>query len=456
MNLMSLSRIHLLLLALLPLADSLAAQTIADFEPASDPKWEARNVAAAIASEAPTQGQAYLKLSNPQEPRRAYVRLPVPADADFAARASLSAQLRNPAGTGEVKLAWLALDAAGRPIFQRRFTLAPGEAWIRLDEPLGAWRWDDRFVGGWDEVRSLALRIDSDAAEIHLDDVRLAGDAQADAPQRWLLDVAFGDRTYKKISDDGLLVATDALEGFSDADLQRLLRDMRQSRLFLRRIFGPAVRPTEQSGSAALLIFSDPAEHRAFFERLGQQWRVTISPPSAQGYTVQDIATSTYRAELGPRRPVYLHESVHAIVARDLRLQSSHEPHTPLQEGLANFVQICAHPQSLKRRVYVDAFARPFDASTGGAFKPLQALFESRATPREYAQLASVVAFLIERKPELLQAIAKGLAEGAPIGQILSRQGTSWQGLQDEWLAWGRARYVDDNGPIFDVPPELR
>ena len=186
---------------------------------------------------------------------------------------------------------------------------------------------------------------------------------------------------------------------------------------------------------------------------------MSISPPKAGGYTVQDVASSTYKPELGPRRPVYLHESVHAIVARDVRLIPGYPPHNALQEAVANFVQICVFPKSLDRGIYAKYFAQPIDPSGGGIFKPLERLFADPVTTKEYAQLASVFAYLLEKEPALLRELAKGSASGISASDVLQKRHTSWQQVQDAWTAWGRQRFAaggNSNAPIFPLPPELR
>ena len=57
-------------------------------------------------------------------------------------------------------------------------------------------------------------------------------------------------------------------------------------------------------------------------------------------------------AERGVRRPVYVHESTHAVVARDLRLLTGNAKHSPLQEGIATYVQLCLHPDSVDRGAF--------------------------------------------------------------------------------------------------------
>jgi hypothetical protein len=260
------------------------------------------------------------------------------------------------------------------------------------------------------------------------------------------------------MQQDDMLVATDAVEALGDAELARLLQDMREAREFIRRAFGDAVRPTDDAGPLMLLIFSEAGAHRAFFQKLAGHWRAEIAPPVAQGYTVQDIATSTYRAELGPRRPVYIHEATHAIVARDLRLQSSHVPHSPLQEGIANFVQVCFHPASVDRRAFVENFAKPVDPQGQGFFKPLEVLFTTRTTTGQYAQLASFVAYLLENDSQLLRELTRGLADGQTAQNVLDQQGKTWQAVQEAWQDWGRRRFAGDGADQqpFSIPSEIR
>jgi hypothetical protein len=235
---------------------------------------------------------------------------------------------------------------------------------------------------------------------------------------------------------------------------------MLRTRKFVRRVFGNVVRPTDDMGAPPmLLIFIDEARRAAFFERLGTEWNAVIVLGKSQGYTVQDIATAGYEPTLGVRRPVYLHESVHAIVARDLRLLTGHPPHTPLQEGLATYVQLAVHPGSIDRRAFARSFSQPIDPTGGGFFKPLENLLTEPATTDRYAQLASVIAYLLEHDPALLQSLVGGLTEGRSATEILTRHGSNWPSLQDQWLAWGRrqfdAREEPESGRIFDVPEEF-
>jgi hypothetical protein len=187
---------------------------------------------------------------------------------------------------------------------------------------------------------------------------------------------------------------------------------------------------------------------------------VRIGAPRSQGYTVQDIATSTFDAKLGPHRPVYFHEAVHTVVARDLRLLTGHEPHRPMQEAIANYLQVCLHPKSLPRSAYVKHFGRPIDSSGNGFFKPLEMLFTKPVTTKEYAQLASLAAFLIENDQPLLRDLARGLADDETAPEVLARTGRTWEQLQAAWLTWGQQRFraggADADAPAFAPPAEFR
>lgn len=436
-----------------------------DFEAVAAPAVAAAiqpaNLTVAASSDGAAEGKSYVRLS-PTRPEAnvAQLRLPLAAGGNPAGRASFTAAVRAPGATRTIELRWYALDARNRPLFQRRVDLEPGEKWVRLDEPLRTWRWDNRRVGDWDEVTSVTVVVAApDVERVDLDDVRFTGAADEARNADWLLDLAFADRPRETAHADGLLVATDAVDAFAPADLNRLRDDMRRARAWLRRTFGDAARPTDDvAAPAALLIFKNAHDYPQFYERLGRAWRVNIAAPRAQGYTVQDVATSTYDPKLGPRRPVYFHEAVHAIVARDLRLLAGHEPHKPLQEGIANFLQVCAHPQSLPRSAYVKHFARPIDPGGGGFFKALETLFTKPVTTKEYAQLASVIAYLVEREPKLLRDLARGLADGGTATEVIARAGTTWAKLEAAWFAWGQERFRGGNpdAPAFAPPAEFR
>lgn len=450
------------LIALIALAASngLRADVIlADFE-ADRPVQSSSNVTADRIEAGSPQGRGHLRLTMlPDGLTAGSVQWRLPAGTDFEGRGGLVAQMRVTGGNETKILRWVAFDEQGRPIFQRRFELKPGEAWIRLEEPLRQWRWHDVHPGDWSDVRQIGLRIETPTAQVEVDDVRLVGTSTPAQRTDWLLRVAFEDRPVERMETSDLLVATDAVDAFSEADLSRLLDDMARVRAWVKRVFGDTVRPIDGEGPVMLLIFKEDSDRQAFFKRLGEQWRATLGATQAQGFTVQDICSSTYDPAQGPRRPVYLHESVHGIVARELRLPVGYPRTSPLQEGLANYLQLCVHPRSLGRATFTTNFNRPIDPAGKGFFKPLRSLFDARPMAEQYAQLASVVAYLVERDPKLLRDLAAGLSDGQSATDILARRQTDWQALERAWLEWGRQAFPADssNLPVlFALPQEFQ
>jgi hypothetical protein len=75
-----------------------------------------------------------------------------------------------------------------------------------------------------------------------------------------------------------------------------------------------------------------------------------------------------------------------------------------------------------------------------------------------YAQLASLVGYLLAERPGWLGAIAAGLADDRSLDDVLAAQGTTLDALEADWLAWGRARFstreVLEGGRHFPLPEE--
>ena len=353
---------------------------IADFESLRTVAVDVPGAKVTTETEGAAQGERFLRIARPNE--RATVRFGVPKSTSFVGREQFVAQVR---ASEPANLIWSALDEHDRQIFVRSVKIDAGDAWKRLELPLHTWRWPSSHPGDWDEVRRVAIRIDSKGVDhIDLDDLRVEQSAPADERTSFLLDLAF-EKRERKVADRGeFLIATDAADAFRDADLQRWLDDFSNARKFIRRIFGDAVRPIEQITSPPmLLIFSREEARGEFFKRLNDAWDAKINVGKAQGFTVQDIATATYVQTLGVRRPVYLHEAVHAIVSRDLRVLPGHEAQGTLQEAIATYVQLCVFPTAIAPDIYPKAFAQPVDGK--GIFKPLETLMKSDATSKDYA-----------------------------------------------------------------------
>lgn len=358
-------------------------------------------------------------------------------------------------GEPNVGLRVVAIDGAGRRLYQRRVRIRSGEAWERVELPLVEWRWGN-VVGAWGEVRKLAIEVETSVLSVGFDDIAWIDGADAKAGRDWLVKLAFAGRDARMVEADGLLIATDAVEEIGEADLRRMLGNARKVRAMVKRLFGDAVRPIDHPTPAAFLIFRDAEEGGEFWKRVGKSWMAEIRVSVAGGFTVQDIATSSWDARQGADRPVYLHETVHAVLGRDVRLVIGNERHWWLHEGMANYVQLCVYPQALRAEVYPSAFAR-YAAGQQGLFVPVKELLSKRGTARNYAQLASVAAFLVEKRPGWLPVIARTLAEGGTAQEGLKRCGSSLEGLEKEWMEWGRVRFRVKRGVEaghFEKPAE--
>lgn len=426
------------------------------------PSISPRNVRVALVPGDGAGSLYRISLLGDEAPARGVLVFSLPEGAKASNSGGVAAKLRLSGGKGgSVRLRWLAIDADGRVILVRRFHLPPAEKAREVSLLWTQWRWGDTTAGGAGEVRKLGLRIeDADPGQqVELDDLRFTAPPGDDAGKAWLLRVAFGGRDARAAEADGLLVATDATADLSDADLRRVLGRMRQARALVRRLFGKAVRPIEGANPPALIIFKEHAEYLAFAKRFGNEWSVEAEPPVSDGSTFQDIAFSTFEPRRGADRPTYLHESVHAVLAHDLRVVNGRDSTHWLHEGLASYAQLCAYPGSLAKNALPQTFAGPIDRDGRGFFKPLDRLMNGPVATTGYVQAATVVAYLIEERPAWLPVIAAALADGKPTSEALRRCGGSFAELEAAWQAWGRARFKPgepkEGTPMFPVPPEL-
>jgi hypothetical protein len=412
------------------------------------------------------QEKACLEIRDQGGRGEASLTLPLPPGVNPAVHRALGLWFRSAPAPEGLRLRWLAQDTGGRTLFQRRFFYDGGDVWHRLSFPLSLWRWANDRVGDWSEVKAFTLVVETEEWQaLRLDDVRLApgrhGPRSALPDTSWLRGIAFGGEPCTTLSEGGFFLGTDA-EGLSGEGLRLILGRIRKVPAWVDRVFGEAVRPVGGDKPVALLIFEKRRAYSAFFRRLGAAWRVNIKPPRSGGYTVHDIATSYFLARKGIDRPVYFHEAVHAVVARRLRLIPGSVGHSWLQEGIANYLQLCLFPSSLDRRTFVKNFSHPVDPEGKGFFKPLRTLLTERISTQHYAQLASLTAFLVERQPKRLGKIARGLADGLNGEKALTAAGTDAGTLQKEWFAWGRIRFdegaspPDGPGTHFAVPAEWK
>ncbi|MGE0431968.1 MAG: hypothetical protein AB7K09_00690 [Planctomycetota bacterium] len=386
-----------------------------------------------------------------------WVRLPVPAGVAFAEHDALVADLRVVRGES-LRLRVLALDGDGRPIFQRLADAGaePGATgWHRLVLPLEDWRWGDRFCGPWSEVREIAIVIieRAGAATLELDRLALRrgtrGAQSAMPDQSWLLRIAYGaEATPRIVTRQHVLLATDVpADKASDEALAAMADRLEPLHRWLATRFGDAVRSIDSSRPVALLVMRDADSYKSMFVRLGEAWDVTIAPPQAQGYTVQDVAVSSFDPAIGFARPVFLHETLHAMISRELRVNCGVAANKWLQEGLANYLQLALYRQSIGRDALVKNFRTPPRADGRGFFKPMRVLLTQPVTGLSYLQLASLMAFIDTQHRDWFPRIARGVADGQPVERVLASVGTDFAKLEAEWYAWGAKAFAEDAEP---------
>jgi hypothetical protein len=403
---------------------------------------------------APFEGAGALRITTP-DPMAvvARVTIPLPAGVDLLKCRALSAALRTTPVTGGVRLRWYALRADGSPAFQRRFDVDEGAIWSRIEFPLALWRWHTGSVGDWTAVTSLRLDIESRVAHVWVDSLRLEpGVAAHDGA--WLRQVAFGASPSRVIERDGLWIGTDAMDKATGASIDRLIARLSKIGPWLERVFGDAHRPVATSSPVALALFANEGDYRLFFDRLGAAWRVSIARPLAAGYAVQDIGASSLDSDrsIGAERPVILHEMTHAIVARRLRLATGTPGTDWLQEAIANYLQLALHPASFDSASWSGHFARAIDPAGNSFFKPLADLLPGKVTLANYAQIASLLAWLIETQPTWLAPIASGAAAGTPLADTLKELGSDIAAMESAWQTWGRARWPTGSSPATHWP----
>jgi hypothetical protein len=399
-------------------------------------------------------GAACLLIRLPEKMEKvARVTFELPADFDITTMGSLQLDIRATPTEDALPLRWLAEDADGATLLQRRLSFDEGAVWTRYDLPLSLWRWGNTRVGDWAEVKRLTLVIEARVAEVRIDEMQWqTGNARPTAAT--YEEIAFGARRNKGTERAGFRIASDA-PALKPEELDRLFERLGPILSWFKRVFGDAVLPLNDQ-PICVLIFAEREEYVKFAKRLGAALRVSITPPGADGYAIQDIATSFYDAELGVDRPVFFHEAVHATAARNLRLLPGSPSHSWLQEGIANYLQLCLFPESLAIETYPKLFEEGIGART--MFVPLKGLLTDRIEMKHYAQLAALIAWLAEKHNDWLALIARGLADGGDIEAALKECKTDFEAMQKDWLAWGQETFKEDakRTTHFELPAEWK
>lgn len=468
------------LVAAATLAVLLGSPALALAVPTTQPAGESRHWQASFDSELPYGTEAGAGAAHRQRidapagdaclrfdvPRQAdddrLLVFPLPMALQVPADGSVSAWVRTGSLDGPVRLRWCALDERRDVLFQACFEIDGAAGWKRLDWPLYQWRWGARQVGDWSRVRALALKIDSPVQRVWLDEVAIGPEppeaAEPPRPDRpaastvseaeWLADLAFPGRAVEELIEPDLMVLTDRLGELGDEDLLVVRREHDRVHSWCEGLF--ALDERAAAGSSKVVIFGSRLDAKLFFRRLAEAWRCRIAPPKLDGYTVQDIAACVHDPLRGPEAPVILHELTHTVAARRLGLSTTAAEHAWLQEALANYLQVCVHPDSLDSRTLLDGFSLPAERRAG--FPPLSRLLARRPRPGDYPQLASLAAYLAAERLELLRGLTAGLADQRPLESVLAEYGTDLETLDRQWRTWGRQLFAYQ--PLADALAE--
>lgn len=475
---------------------------------------QVRTLAASI------EGGALAVRAHDNARRSAHFTLPVPKIDDakapvgqfFALRMRLWATVAaTTEDTAEVSLRiWarsLDRDAVARPCtISRKIDLNVGalrqaDQFVAVTVPLASWRWAAGTVGDWKRITHFTVQLPRGAL-LFFDELALvapyepaAGEPRSigcvpttndawsglavqralftppGAPGRFVMEPSDG---YASILDydptelagiDHEISVGRHFRVYTDVTADKLTNDAalalvtRLDRLahFVVRVFkvGQLVMPALPTVPPVLLIYSTYEAMLSFVARLAEHWNAGASPTEADGYAVQEFACCSWKPELGWQRPTFFHEAIHA--ALPLWTGLAVERARWLHEGIANYLQICVYPDSLPRSTYIQQFE--VGVTEESFFRPLAAITGDDVPHSHYAQLATLVAFLMDKHPDWMGPLVRSLVAGENVARFLADNGTSITDLQAAWLAWGRARFAPgsgDDGPCFEVPVEWR
>lgn len=340
----------------------------------------------------------------------------------------------------------LAFSPGGTRAMLRRFTLDAGD-WRKVKLPLRGWRENIfDFAGDFRKIIGFTFRWDKGSGEITLDDFRLVkGDRKEKSCYPTLEDrmsIAFPTGKGKAIESDHFVLMTNAVR-LKGRDGKKLLARFEKAYDILSDRF---LLPGKPPYKAPIAIFKKEQQYKDYFPRLGVFVGANISPPQSDGYSVLDVAASTYLSEYGWERRVYVHEAVHVAIRLRTGLRTNGNW---IQEGLANAVQLAIYPETAKDVDWAAEF-KAFKAGKGLFLPWPYLLAKKRPSLKNYAQLASMMDFLADRHSAklvqfwlLLSKADKSVHEDGP--RILEEAtGKKIAELQAEWMEWGLKKYSSE------------
>lgn len=358
--------------------------------------------------------------------------------ADWRAHPALRFHLHRPASQKDTRLVLdvMALDDDGTGQLWRRLDLDPFTGWARIDMPLRFFGPGDGRILRWDGVRRFGLRV-AGAAEFSVDSISLlppgSGPAAVlDANELSML--AFGQPAAATLKHDrDFLLLTDVPE----VDFKPLVAEMEQ--VVARVASWLPLGDADSGDPPALVVFSKEDVYRGFAPRYAAAIKREAAPPQSGGFTINAIATSYWDPAQGLKRPTYLHEFVHSLVEKRLRLPNRSEW---FQEAIANHLQLqfrpmAEYPPMITKAVLDPAFQVPLPQLCNG--QPVSI--------NHYWQCFTLLDLFLsdpamrEKLPQLIDAFRKaGNTDLGPhLGPVLA---TDWKTLETRWRAFTLGRYA--------------
>ncbi len=332
------------------------------------------------------------------------------------------------------------LEPDGKSKFWRKVTVAT-QGWTRVELPLRFFRTGGVRLPRWTSVRHFAI-YGRTAMDVRIDDVAFVREPGlgTEIELNELRAIAFPEAAtgaVRAIRSAEYAVLTDGadldLKDLGEA-LGGLAADLRRQLQFLP----PPPRPP------VLLVFANEADYRAFPSRIAERLGSQAGPPGSDGYTVAGVASSFWDPAKGSRRPVFLHEFIHAWLAQAGGLACEGGW---LHEGVANHGQLRMVPQ--------DNFAALVARSiASGAAKPFEDLCTDRPVrTADYWQLLTLFRMMQEREPyasrlpALFTAVrdANSFDLGRQLGPVFGIDGAR---LTADWKDYCAATYAAAPGAV--------
>lgn len=309
-----------------------------------------------------------------------------------------------------------------RAWYWSKFTFdKPG--WQTVELPLRYFRQSTGAALDWGEAYRLAVHF-RNAGTLSLDDVELIPGEGKDPAYLTAEEVgklAFGEKLkvyrnphFAVVSDEPRLKADAVLAAF-DKLYQAVFRDLPK-----------LPRPRRE---VVCLVFAEDPRYRQFWGRLAESFHSQVPAPKSDGYTLFGIAGSSYSDKYGAVRPVWVHETCHAMLAQSLGVTNQSEW---LHEGLANYYQLAWTGQdvhALTRNMIRDRKHVPLSRLASG--KPIGT--------ESYAQAVLLVEWMLQVHRDAFTAAILEMRQrtSTDLAPLATKHfGRPLDELETEWLEW--------------------